>query len=165
MFRFYALWIPFFEVRVLPWKSLLKQGHWEGAGGGITTLYHCYYTVHRWYRVVMPPCTLPVPLFEENLPRQHPDLKKWDPPKYCRIMARRILNNTISSMITSDPQSRMFWCSTSVWQSCFRADTISLKTSDALRSPICIFVQVSFLFTPQNWACSMMPHSYWPSST
>ena len=27
MFRFYTLWIPFFEVRVLPWQSLLKQGH------------------------------------------------------------------------------------------------------------------------------------------
>ena len=28
--------------------------------------------------------------------------------KYCRIMARRILNNTMSSMITSDIKSFMF---------------------------------------------------------
>ena len=32
IFRSYALLIPFFEVRVLPWQSLLKQGHEEGAG-------------------------------------------------------------------------------------------------------------------------------------
>ena len=33
IFRFYALWIPFFEVRVLPWQSFLKQGHGGGLGG------------------------------------------------------------------------------------------------------------------------------------
>ena len=27
MFRFYALRIPFFEVRMLPWQSLLKKGN------------------------------------------------------------------------------------------------------------------------------------------
>ena len=35
IFRFYALWIPFFEVRVLPRQSLLKQGHREGAGKAV----------------------------------------------------------------------------------------------------------------------------------
>ena len=29
IFRFYALWILCFEVRVLPWKSFLKQCHRE----------------------------------------------------------------------------------------------------------------------------------------
>ena len=74
--------------------------------------------------------------------------------KYCRIISRRILNKTMSSMIASDPQSRMFQCYTSTWHSCYKSDIISLDTSDELRSPICIFIQVSFLFTPQNWACS-----------
>ena len=69
--------------------------------------------------------------------------------KYCRIMARSILNNIIPSMITFDPHSRMFCCSTSAWKSCYRADIISPKTSDGLRAPIHIFVQVSFLFTPK----------------
>ena len=31
MFRFYALWIPFFMVWVFLWQSLLIQGHGEGA--------------------------------------------------------------------------------------------------------------------------------------
>ena len=31
MFRFYALWIPFFEIQMLLWQILLKQGHGEGA--------------------------------------------------------------------------------------------------------------------------------------
>ena len=35
MSRFYALWISFFEVRVLPWQSLLKHGHGEGAGEAV----------------------------------------------------------------------------------------------------------------------------------
>ena len=71
-------------------------------------------------------------------------------------MARRILNNKISSMITYDPKSRMFWCFNYARNSYCRAykialkTIISLKTSDALRAPIHIFVQVSFLFTPQN---------------
>ena len=85
--------------------------------------------------------------------------------KYCRIMARRILNNTMSSMITSDPQSRIFWCFNSVWYSCYRDNIIAPKTIDSLRDPICIFFQVSFLFNPQNWVCSMMPHWTWTSST
>ena len=38
VFRLYALWIPCFEVRVLPWKNFLKQVHWGGAGGGSTNL-------------------------------------------------------------------------------------------------------------------------------
>ena len=32
MLRLYALWIPSFEVRVLTWQSLLKQGNGEGSG-------------------------------------------------------------------------------------------------------------------------------------
>ena len=35
MFRFYAMCIPFFEVQVLPWQSLLKQGHMVGAGEAV----------------------------------------------------------------------------------------------------------------------------------
>ena len=35
VFRFYTLWIPFFEVRVLPWQSVLKQGHRECAGEAV----------------------------------------------------------------------------------------------------------------------------------
>ena len=56
--------------------------------------------------------------------------------KYCRIMDRRSFNNIMSSMITSDPHSWMFWCPTSAQHYCFRADIIAPKTSDALRSPI-----------------------------
>ena len=33
--RFCALWISFFEVRVLPWQSLLKQGHGKGPGEAV----------------------------------------------------------------------------------------------------------------------------------
>ena len=69
--------------------------------------------------------------------------------KYCRIIARKIMKNTISPMITSDPYSQMFWCSTSAWYSCFRDYSIAPKTSDSLRSPIHIFVQVIFLSPPQ----------------
>ena len=46
MFRFYALWIPFFEVRVLPWQSLLKQGHEEGVGEAVQ-----YYIICGIYRI------------------------------------------------------------------------------------------------------------------
>ena len=42
IFWFYALWIPFFEVRVLPWQRFLKQGHGGGAGGGSPTLDHLW---------------------------------------------------------------------------------------------------------------------------
>ena len=35
MFRLYALWISFFEVQVLPWQILLKQGHKEGEGEAV----------------------------------------------------------------------------------------------------------------------------------
>ena len=82
--------------------------------------------------------------------------------KYCIIMTRRILNNTMPSMITCDLQSQIFWCSTSAWNSCYRDDIFSPKTSDALRAPICIFIQASFLLTPKNWSCSMMTHWTWP---
>ena len=33
--------------------------------------------------------------------------------KYCKIMVKRILNNKMSSMITYDSQSQIFWCPTS----------------------------------------------------
>ena len=61
--------------------------------------------------------------------------------KYCRIMARG-----------------MFWYYTYSSQSCCRDDTVFPKTSGALISPIRIFDRATFLFYPQNWACSMMPH-------
>ena len=41
MFRFYSLGIPFFEVRVLPWQSLIKQGHREGAGEAVQSYIIC----------------------------------------------------------------------------------------------------------------------------
>ena len=85
--------------------------------------------------------------------------------KCCRIMARRILNNKMSSMITSDPQSHVFWCYTYALHYCCRCGIVSPRISDALRSPIHIFVLESFLFTPQNWYFPMMPHWTWPSIT
>ena len=52
MFRFYALWITFFEVWVLPWKSILKQRHREGAGGQSNPISSVYCiitrTSHSW---------------------------------------------------------------------------------------------------------------------
>ena len=68
--------------------------------------------------------------------------------KYCRIMARRILNNTRSSMITSHTQYWMFWRSTSDWYSCHRNEIIGPKTSETLRDPIDIFIQARFLSNP-----------------
>ena len=41
MSRFYALRIPFFEVRVFPWQSLLKHGHGEGSGGAVQSYIIC----------------------------------------------------------------------------------------------------------------------------
>ena len=41
MFRFYDLWIPFFEVQVLPCQSLLRQGHGEGAGEVVQSYIIC----------------------------------------------------------------------------------------------------------------------------
>ena len=41
MFRFYALWIPLFQVGVLPWKSLLKQGHGEVVGEALQSYIIC----------------------------------------------------------------------------------------------------------------------------
>ena len=37
MLRFYALWIPLFEIRMLPRKSLRKQGHRKVQGGVVQT--------------------------------------------------------------------------------------------------------------------------------
>ena len=58
-----------------------------------------YLTVHLWYPLVT------VLIFSQRVYRTN--------SKYWRIMARRILNNTMLSMINSDPQSHMLLCSNS----------------------------------------------------